>query len=91
MKTSARKTSRKYGPGAEKKIHRVMEEWKDGELRSGRSGAPVSSRKQAVAIALSEARRSGKKVPARKRATGKPARRKAPRAAARRSRTKSSR
>lgn len=53
----------KYGPKAEKKIGKVMHEWKKGTLKSGRSGKKVKSRKQAVAIGISEARKSGAKVP----------------------------
>ncbi len=49
---------------AEKKIHKVMKEFKEGKLHSGsKKGPEVSSRKQAVAIALSEARKKGLKVP----------------------------
>lgn len=51
---------------ARKKIKKVMEEFKEGELTSGRSGKPVTSRKQAIAIALSESRRL-KKVKKKKR------------------------
>jgi hypothetical protein len=54
---------RKYGPKAAKKVERAMHEKKKGTLRSGRSGKKVTSRKQAIAIGLSEARRSGAKVP----------------------------
>jgi hypothetical protein len=54
---------RKYGSKTKKKMKKVMDEWKHGELRSGRSGKKVTSQKQAVAIGLSEARRSGAKVP----------------------------
>lgn len=53
----------KYGPKAQQKVHKAMEEYKKGELKSGRSGKKVTSRKQAVAIGLSEARREGGKVP----------------------------
>lgn len=53
----------KYGPKAKKKMKKVMDEWKHGQLTSGRSGKKVTSQKQAVAIGLSEARRSGAKVP----------------------------
>jgi uncharacterized protein DUF6496 len=60
---------RKYGPKAQKKVERAMHERKRGSLRSGRSGKKVTSRKQAIAIGLSEARRSGAKVP-RKRKGG---------------------
>jgi hypothetical protein len=57
----------KYGRKASQKVERAMRERKRGKLRSGRSGKRVTSRKQAIAIGLSEARRSGGKVP-RKRA-----------------------
>ena len=53
----------KYGKKASKKVERAMHERKRGTLRSGRSGKRVTSRKQAIAIGLSEARRSGAKVP----------------------------
>ncbi len=53
----------RYGKKASQKVGRAMHELKRGELRSGRSGRKVTSRKQAVAIGLSEARRSGAKVP----------------------------
>ncbi len=55
--------ARKYGKKAAKKVERAMRELKSGTLKSGRSGAPVKSRKQAIAIGLSEARREGDKVP----------------------------
>ena len=58
---------RKYGPKAQETVERVMRERKRGTLRSGGSGKRVTSRKQAIAIALSEARRSGDKVPKRSR------------------------
>ena len=58
----------KYGRKAASKVKRAMRERKAGKLRSGRSGRKVKSRKQAIAIGLSEARRSGAKVP-RKRAS----------------------
>jgi len=57
----------KYGKTAQKKVRRAMQERKRGTLRSGRSGKRVTSRKQAIAIGLSEARRAGAKVPKRKR------------------------
>ena len=60
----------KYGKKAQSKVKRAMHERKHGTLRSGRSGKRVTSRKQAIAIGLSEARRSGAKVP-RKRKGGK--------------------
>jgi hypothetical protein len=57
----------KYGRKASQKVARAMRERKRGTLRSGRSGKRVTSREQAIAIGLSEARRAGAKVP-RKRA-----------------------
>jgi Family of unknown function (DUF6496) len=54
---------RRYGPKAQRKVERAMHERKRGTLRSGRSDKRVTSRKQAIAIGLSEARRSGAKVP----------------------------
>lgn len=57
--------ARKYSEAASKKVEKAMHELKRGTLRSGRSGSKVKSRKQAVAIGLSEARQAGKKVPAR--------------------------
>jgi len=55
----------RYGKKAQSKVKRAMEERKAGTLRSGRSGKKVTSRKQAIAIGLSEARRAGGKVPSR--------------------------
>jgi hypothetical protein len=55
--------ARKYSKKASKKVEKVMRERKQGKLRSGRSGKKVTSRKQAIAIGLSEARRAGDKVP----------------------------
>ncbi len=55
---------RKYSAAASQKVAKVMRERKRGTLKSGRSGTKVKSRKQAIAIGLSEARRAGKKVPA---------------------------
>jgi uncharacterized protein DUF6496 len=54
---------RKYSKAASAKVEKVMHERKQGTLRSGGSGKKVTSRKQAIAIGLSEARREGKKVP----------------------------
>ncbi len=59
--------ARKYGKKAQRKVRQVMRERKRGTLRSGGSGKKVTSRKQAIAIGLSEARRAGAKVPRRKR------------------------
>jgi hypothetical protein len=53
----------KYGKKAQQKVKRAMHERKEGTLRSGGSGKKVTSRKQAIAIGLSEARRAGGKVP----------------------------
>jgi len=53
----------KYGRKASQKVEKVMRERKRGTLRSGGSGKKVTSRKQAIAIGLSEARRAGAKVP----------------------------
>ena len=61
----------KYGRKAQKKVERAMHERKRGKLRSGRSGKKVTSRKQAIAIGLSEARRSGAKVPRERGSTKK--------------------
>jgi hypothetical protein len=58
--------ARKYGKKASQKVKRAMHERKHGTLRSGRSGKKVTSRKQAIAIGLSEARSAGAKVPKKK-------------------------
>ncbi|MBN9594614.1 MAG: hypothetical protein J0G36_04595 [Afipia sp.] len=58
--------ARKYSKEATKKVARAMHKRKKGTLKSGRSGKAVKSRKQAIAIGLSEARKEGKKVPAKK-------------------------
>lgn len=65
---------RKYSKASQEKVAKVMHERKAGTLRSGTSGRKVTSRKQAIAIGLSEARRAGKKVPKRT-GPGKPGRR----------------
>ncbi len=57
----------KYGKTAKKKVGKALHERKRGTLKSGRSGKKVTSRKQAIAIGLSQARRAGAKVPPRKR------------------------
>jgi hypothetical protein len=67
---TTRSRRRKYSTAASNKVKRAMHERKRGTLRSGRSGKKVTSRKQAIAIGLSEARRSGAKVP-RKRTSKK--------------------
>ena len=56
-------SARKYSPSASKQVETEMHEMKKGELKSGRSGKKVTNPKQAIAIALSEARKAGKKVP----------------------------
>jgi len=53
----------KYGKKSQSKVKRAMDEMKEGKLKSGRSGKKVTSRKQAIAIGLSEARKEGGKVP----------------------------
>jgi hypothetical protein len=61
----------KYGKKAQKKVKRALHERKRGTLKSGRSGKKVKSRKQAIAIGLSEARKAGAKVPKKKSASRK--------------------
>ena len=53
----------KFGPKAQEKVEKAMHEMKQGTLKSGRSGKKVTSKKQAVAIGLSEARKAGAKAP----------------------------
>ncbi len=53
----------KYGKKAQEKVEKSLHEMKEGELTSGKSGKKVTSRKQAIAIGLSEARKEGGKVP----------------------------
>ena len=65
-KTTSRKkstTGRKYSPSAGDDVQQEMHEMKRGQARSGRSGKKVKSRKQAIAIGLSKARKEGKRVP----------------------------
>jgi len=54
---------RKYSPKAQKTVEQAMHKMKRGKLKSGRSGKTVKSRKQAIAIGLSEARKKGAKMP----------------------------
>jgi len=61
----------KYGKKAQDKVEKAMHERKHGTLKSGSSGKKVKSRKQAIAIGLSEARREGGKVPSRKKSSKK--------------------
>jgi len=67
----------RYSKGAQKKVKRAMHEKKKGTLKSGRSGKKVTSRKQAIAIGLSEARKSGARVPEKKAAKKKTAKKSA--------------
>ena len=60
-----------YGKKASDKVEKAMHEKKEGTLKSGRSGKKVTSKKQAIAIGLSEARKEGGKVPAKKGAAKK--------------------
>jgi hypothetical protein len=66
----------KYGSKAKSKVKKAMHERKRGTLKSGRSGKKVTSRKQAIAIGLSEARKAGGKVPAKKSSSRKSSSRK---------------
>ena len=59
----------RYGKKAADKVKRALHERKEGTLRGGGSGKKVKSRKQAIAIGLSEARRAGGKVPAKRKKT----------------------
>ena len=85
MATAKRKSSskrsggRRYGKSASKRVESAMRRRKKGTLKSGRGGkgGTVKSRKQAIAIGLSEARREGAKVPPPKRSSGSKSRRKA--------------
>jgi uncharacterized protein DUF6496 len=61
-----RHMARRYSRGASQDVERAMRKRKRGTLKSGRSGKKVKSRKQAIAIGLSEARQKGKKVPKRR-------------------------
>lgn len=63
MPTKKKASSRKYGTAASKSVEREMRAMKGGKLKSGRSKKKVTSRKQAIAIGLSEARKAGAKVP----------------------------
>jgi hypothetical protein len=56
----------KYGKKASDKVEKAMHERKEGTLKSGRSGKKVTSKKQAIAIGLSEARKAGAKIPSKK-------------------------
>ena len=86
----------KYGKKAQSKVKRAMHERKEGTLKSGRSGKTVKSRKQAIAIGLSEARKAGGKVPKKaakksaKKTGRKPARKTAKKTARKTARKRSS-
>jgi hypothetical protein len=84
----------KYSKGAGEKVERAMHEEKRGELKSGSSGKTVTSRKQAIAIGLSEARREGEKVPSKsttkKAATRKTSKKAAPRKSSKKATTRKS-
>ena len=62
-KKAAKKTTRKYGSAASKQVQTELHEMHQGKLKSGRSGKKVTNPKQAIAIGLSEARKTGAKVP----------------------------
>ena len=74
MPQKKKASARKYGPKAAEDVERAMREMKEGTLKSGRSGIKVKSRKQAIAIGLSEARASGAKVPKKKKSSKKSSR-----------------
>jgi hypothetical protein len=67
-----KKSGRKYGKSAGKRVERAMKKRKKGTLRRGRGGkgGKVTSRKQAIAIGLSEARKKGAKVPSKRKSSG---------------------
>jgi hypothetical protein len=75
MATAKKKSAakKKYGPEASASVEREMKAMKEGKLKSGRSEKKVTNPKQAIAIGLSEARRSGAKVPAAKKRAAKKA------------------
>ena len=77
MAAKKKASRKKYGSSVGNNVKRVMDEKKSGTLRSGRSKKKVKSRKQAVAIALSESRAAGAKVPPRKKAAKRKTARKA--------------
>lgn len=79
----------KYGEKAQDKVEKAMHERKHGTLKSGSSGKKVKSRKQAIAIGLSEARRAGGKVPAKKSSSKKSTTKKSSKKATKKSSKKS--
>jgi len=62
-KRTKKSTARKYSPESGKEVEKEMQEFKKGTAKSGKGGTPVKSRKQAIAIGLSKARKKGAKVP----------------------------
>jgi len=79
----------KYSKKSQSKVKRAMDEMKEGKLKSGRSGKKVTSRKQAIAIGLSEARKEGGKVP-KKAAAKKSAKKSSPKKSAKKKSAKKS-
>lgn len=73
MAAKKKKSRRRYGKKASEKVEKTMRERKRGTLRSGGSGKKVTSRKQAIAIGLSEARKEGGKVPPKRKGRKKKA------------------
>ena len=65
-KAAKKSSSKKYSSSAGKQVKKEMHKMKHGSLKSGRSGKKVTSRKQAIAIGLSEPRKKGAKVPKKK-------------------------
>lgn len=78
MAAKRKASKRSYGKKASDRVGRAMHEMKEGKLRSGRSKKPVKSRKQAIAIGLSEARAEGAKVPTKRKGAAKKRARKSP-------------
>ncbi len=81
----------RYGKASQRKVKKTMHEYKRGKLKSGRSGKKVKSRKQAIAIGLSQARRRGAKVPPKKKSSRRPSRKTTRRSTRKKSSRKSSR
>ena len=71
MRTAKKSSGTKHGAAATQSVEREMKALKQGKLKSGRSGKKVTSRKQAIAIRLSEARKAGAKVPPAKKSPAK--------------------
>lgn len=70
-KAAKKSAGKKYSPAAGKSVEREMKAMKKGQLKSGRSKKKVTNPKQAIAIGLSEARKAGAKVPAKKKSAAK--------------------